>query len=169
MTTLNRKVSKMSQTVFQIFQTIPGKSVPVAEHGDHAGRRLVVLLLAGLGRSGGRVHVPAQIASQLFQLIDGRGQGRLPLKGGEAFPPFIYIHLPNDHMTEPRPQDGYPYEASYVADMRSRPLSTSRVKMLACHTYAICKLGTSSKAPDQSARVSPEIVVSVWPAVRCFM
>jgi YVTN family beta-propeller protein len=38
------------------------------------------------------------------------------VKGGEAFPQFIYIHLPNDHMTEPRPLDGYPYEASYVAD-----------------------------------------------------
>ena len=38
------------------------------------------------------------------------------LKGGEPFPRFIYIHLPNDHMTEPRPADGYPYEASYVAD-----------------------------------------------------
>ena len=38
------------------------------------------------------------------------------VKGGEPFPRFIYIHLPNDHMTEPRPQDGYPYEASYVAD-----------------------------------------------------
>ena len=36
--------------------------------------------------------------------------------GGEPFPRFIYIHLPDDHMTEPRPQDGYPYEASYVAD-----------------------------------------------------
>lgn len=38
------------------------------------------------------------------------------VKGGEPFPRFIYIHLPNDHMTEVRPQDGYPYEASYVAD-----------------------------------------------------
>ncbi len=38
------------------------------------------------------------------------------VKGGEPFPRFIYIHLPNDHMTEPRPQDGYPYEGSYVAD-----------------------------------------------------
>jgi YVTN family beta-propeller protein len=38
------------------------------------------------------------------------------VKGGELFPRFIYIHLPNDHMTEARPQDGYPYEASYVAD-----------------------------------------------------
>ena len=26
------------------------------------------------------------------------------VKGGEPFPRFIYIHLPNDHMTEPRPQ-----------------------------------------------------------------
>ncbi|MGD0360060.1 MAG: bifunctional YncE family protein/alkaline phosphatase family protein [Bryobacteraceae bacterium] len=38
------------------------------------------------------------------------------VKGGEPFPRFIYIHLPDDHMTEPRPRDGYPYEASYVAD-----------------------------------------------------
>jgi YVTN family beta-propeller protein len=38
------------------------------------------------------------------------------VKGGEPFPRFIYIHLPNDHMAEPRPKDGYPFEASYVAD-----------------------------------------------------
>ena len=38
------------------------------------------------------------------------------MKGGEAFPRFMHIHLPDDRMTEPRPQDGYPYEASYVAD-----------------------------------------------------
>ena len=35
---------------------------------------------------------------------------------GRPLPRFIFIHLPNDHMTRPRPQDGYPYEASYVAD-----------------------------------------------------
>jgi len=38
------------------------------------------------------------------------------VKGGEPFPRFIFMHLPNDHMTEPRAQDGYPYDASYVAD-----------------------------------------------------
>ncbi len=38
------------------------------------------------------------------------------VEGGEAFPRFIYIHLPNDHIAKPRPEDGYPYEASYVAD-----------------------------------------------------
>ncbi len=38
------------------------------------------------------------------------------IDGGEPFPRFIYIHLPNDHMARPRPADGYPYHASYVAD-----------------------------------------------------
>ncbi len=37
-------------------------------------------------------------------------------KGGEAFPSFIFIHLPNDHMTKERPDDGYPYQTSYVED-----------------------------------------------------
>jgi hypothetical protein len=37
-------------------------------------------------------------------------------KGGQEFPRLIYIHLPNDHMAKPRPEDGYPFEASYVAD-----------------------------------------------------
>jgi DNA-binding beta-propeller fold protein YncE len=31
-------------------------------------------------------------------------------------PALIVIRLPNDHMTRPRPEDGYPYRASYVAD-----------------------------------------------------
>ncbi|MCC6859762.1 MAG: bifunctional YncE family protein/alkaline phosphatase family protein, partial [Bryobacterales bacterium] len=38
------------------------------------------------------------------------------VKGGEPFPRFIFIHLPNDHMARPRPDDGYPYQASFVAD-----------------------------------------------------
>ncbi|MBL8229287.1 MAG: bifunctional YncE family protein/alkaline phosphatase family protein [Bryobacterales bacterium] len=38
------------------------------------------------------------------------------VKGSEEFPRLIFIHLPNDHMTKPRPEDGYPFEASYVAD-----------------------------------------------------
>ncbi len=38
------------------------------------------------------------------------------VKGNEPLPQFIYIHLPNDHMTAERPADGYPYQASFVAD-----------------------------------------------------
>jgi YVTN family beta-propeller protein len=37
-------------------------------------------------------------------------------RGGEAFPRFLYIHLPNDHTAPPRPGQGYPFQASYVAD-----------------------------------------------------
>src|SRR5205085_7999053 len=31
-------------------------------------------------------------------------------------PRLIFIHLPNDHTAAPRPQDGYPFRSSYVAD-----------------------------------------------------
>jgi DNA-binding beta-propeller fold protein YncE len=36
--------------------------------------------------------------------------------GKEPLPQFLYIWLPNDHTADPRPQDGYRYRASYVAD-----------------------------------------------------
>jgi len=36
--------------------------------------------------------------------------------GKEPLPQFIYIWLPNDHTAKPRPADGFPYRASYVAD-----------------------------------------------------
>ena len=37
-------------------------------------------------------------------------------RGGQPLPRFLYIHLPNDDMAETRPQDGYPFHASFVAD-----------------------------------------------------
>jgi hypothetical protein len=36
--------------------------------------------------------------------------------GKEPLPQFLFIWLPNDHTAEPRPEDGYAYRASYVAD-----------------------------------------------------
>jgi hypothetical protein len=36
--------------------------------------------------------------------------------GSEPFPRFLFIHLPNDHLDKPRPEDGYPFTASYMAD-----------------------------------------------------
>lgn len=38
------------------------------------------------------------------------------IEGNEPLPRFIYIHLPNDHTAKARPEDGYPFTASYVAD-----------------------------------------------------
>jgi YVTN family beta-propeller protein len=40
---------------------------------------------------------------------------RRRLSAGKV-PALIVIRLPNDHTADPRPQDGYPYRASYVAD-----------------------------------------------------
>jgi hypothetical protein len=36
--------------------------------------------------------------------------------GKEPLPQFLCIWLPNDHTAKPRPEDGYHYRASYVAD-----------------------------------------------------
>jgi YVTN family beta-propeller protein len=38
------------------------------------------------------------------------------VSGKKPLPQFIYIWLPNDHTAEPRPEDGFSYRASYVAD-----------------------------------------------------
>lgn len=38
------------------------------------------------------------------------------LSGKDTMPQVITIQLPNDHTTGPRPQDGYPFVHSYVAD-----------------------------------------------------
>jgi DNA-binding beta-propeller fold protein YncE len=37
-------------------------------------------------------------------------------KAGADLPQFLFIHLPNDHMARERPDDGYPYEESFVVD-----------------------------------------------------
>ncbi len=38
------------------------------------------------------------------------------LSGKDTLPNFIGIQLPNDHTSKPRPEDGYPFIHSYVAD-----------------------------------------------------
>jgi hypothetical protein len=38
------------------------------------------------------------------------------MKEVKDFPRLIFIHLPNDHGARPRPEDGYPFDASYMAD-----------------------------------------------------
>ena len=58
------------------------------------------------------MNIPDQFrAGQLIKEIEERYQ-----KGGEQFPRFMFIHLPNDHMANARPDDGYPFRESFVAD-----------------------------------------------------
>jgi len=50
-----------------------------------------------------------------FRVAEFERDFRLRLRSGTV-PAFIVIRLPDDHTADPRPRDGYPYRASYVAD-----------------------------------------------------
>jgi YVTN family beta-propeller protein len=50
-----------------------------------------------------------------FRVEEFERDFKLKLASGRV-PALIVIRLPNDHTMEPRPGDGYPYRASYVAD-----------------------------------------------------
>lgn len=50
-----------------------------------------------------------------FRVEEFERDFKLKLAAGKV-PALIVIRLPNDHTAEPRPADGYPYRASYVAD-----------------------------------------------------
>jgi len=51
--------------------------------------------------------------------------------GKEPLPQFMFIWLPNDHTADPRPAEGYPYRASYVAD---NDLALGRIVDLFSHS-----------------------------------
>jgi YVTN family beta-propeller protein len=61
---------------------------------------------------GFNMNIPDQFRASQFiaEIKKMYGEGKAPL------PRLLFIHLPNDHMAKPRPKDGYPYEASFVAD-----------------------------------------------------
>ena len=61
---------------------------------------------------GYNMNIPDQYRAQQF--IDEIEA--LYVKPGKELPRFLFLHLPNDHMTRARPADGYPFGVSYVAD-----------------------------------------------------
>jgi YVTN family beta-propeller protein len=61
---------------------------------------------------GYNMNIPDQYrATQFINEIE-----ELYRRPGKDLPRLLYIHLPNDHMDRPRPEDGYPFRASFVAD-----------------------------------------------------
>jgi YVTN family beta-propeller protein len=61
---------------------------------------------------GFNMNIPDQYrATQFIHEIDEKY-----VKPGVDLPRFLFIHLPNDHMAAARPDDGYPYAESFVAD-----------------------------------------------------
>lgn len=53
------------------------------------------------------------------------------VRTGQPLPQFLFIHLPNDHLTTQRPEDGYPYQASYMED---NDLALGRILQYLSHT-----------------------------------
>jgi hypothetical protein len=53
------------------------------------------------------------------------------IKGNEPLPSFMNIYLPNDHTSGERPDAGYPFKASFVAD---NDLALGRIIELLSHT-----------------------------------
>jgi YVTN family beta-propeller protein len=61
---------------------------------------------------GFNIHISDQYrASAFIHEIDQRY-----VKTGAALPQFLFIHLPGDYLGPARPDDGYPYEESFLAD-----------------------------------------------------
>jgi hypothetical protein len=62
--------------------------------------------------AGYNTSIPDQFRVEQFE----REFTRKWLSGKDTMPNFIGIQLPNDHTSKPRPEDGYPFIHSYVAD-----------------------------------------------------
>jgi YVTN family beta-propeller protein len=65
-----------------------------------------------------------------FRVAEFERDFRRRLAAGTV-PALIVIRLPNDHTADPRPDDGYPFRASYVAD---NDLSLGRIVAFLSHT-----------------------------------
>ena len=77
--------------------------------------------------AGFNTNIPDQFRVQQFQTEFTR----MWLSGKEKMPSLITIQLPNDHTADPRPEDGYPFYHSYVAD---NDLALGRILQFLSHT-----------------------------------
>ena len=62
--------------------------------------------------AGFNTNIPDQFRMQQFE----SEFTKMWLRGKQRLPSLITMQVPNDHTADPRPEDGYPYYHSYVAD-----------------------------------------------------
>lgn len=62
--------------------------------------------------AGYNTNIPDQVRVQQFEKVFRERW----IEGKDTLPTVITIQLPNDHTASPRPEDGYPSRASYMAD-----------------------------------------------------
>src|SRR5262249_6140084 len=91
---------------------------------------------------------------------------KLFLSGGKKMPPFINIAICNDHGTSPKPEKGYPYVASWMAD---NDLALGRIVEFLSHTKYWKRMAIfvteddSGGEPDHvDAQRSVLLVISPW-------
>jgi YVTN family beta-propeller protein len=76
---------------------------------------------------GFNMNIPDQYRADRFIAEAGERYG----KDGTRFPGFVFIRLPGDRLGKERPEDGYPYQASYVED---NDLALGRILEYLSHT-----------------------------------
>jgi phosphoesterase family protein len=91
---------------------------------------------------------------------------KLFLQGGKPMPSFVNIAICNDHGTSPKPQKGYPYVASWMAD---NDLALGRIVEFLSHTPYWKEMAIfvtqddSGGEPDHvDAQRSVLLVISPW-------
>lgn len=104
------------------FDTLFGAAHPVAWPMPAVLRDRTCRDYAGYNTS-----IPDQFRVEQFE----RNFRELWLSGKDTMPALVTIQLPNDHTSSPRPEDGYPYIHSYVAD---NDLALGRMLEFLSHT-----------------------------------
>ncbi len=83
-----------------------------AAHGVMVPMQNAVFNRTSHNYAGYNTNIPDQFRMDQFE-----GEfTKMWLQGKEKMPQLIAIQLPNDHTSSPRPDDGYPFRHSYVAD-----------------------------------------------------
>lgn len=94
------------------------------------------------------MNIPDQFrAAQFIKDVDARY-----IRPNRPLPSFIFIHLPQDHTADPRPEDGYPTRAAFVAD---NDLALGRIVEYLSHTPAWSSMAIFITEDDAQSGVDP--------------
>ncbi len=104
------------------YDTLNGTAMPVAFPMPKAIYNKTSRNYAGYNTS-----IPDQFRVEQFETEFTQ----LWLNGNTKMPEIVTIQLPNDHTSSPRPEDGYPFQQSYVAD---NDLALGRMIQFLSHT-----------------------------------
>jgi YVTN family beta-propeller protein len=83
-----------------------------AAHGVMVPMQKALYTRTSHNYAGFNTNIPDQFRMEQFETEFTK----MWLKGKEKMPQLIAMQLPNDHGAGPRPNDGYPYQHSYMAD-----------------------------------------------------